>query len=202
MKKYIKLFYFILTISLIAPIVIFIWHFKDQQYSDSISDWGTFGDFIGGVLATIIALANLYIFIKLTSLVAETQNKNNLQQIETQKRVAMGQLRYEAIKEISQHLNPTVPTMLMKEEVEATLYASLQKHIFMTFVDNNGLLFNKLKGQDSSGMKLAELLGVVEQGEVEQAGGLMKVLIDFEGAKNEFLQMLQQEMIDDLNKGN
>lgn len=46
---------------MILPVIIYVWHFRDHEVSDSPEDWGTFGDYIGGVYSVLVALIVLYL---------------------------------------------------------------------------------------------------------------------------------------------
>ncbi len=49
------------AIVMIAPIACYMWKFRSGHISDSPADWGTFGDYIGGVYSVIIAFLVVYI---------------------------------------------------------------------------------------------------------------------------------------------
>ncbi|PNW27230.1 hypothetical protein [Formosa algae] len=56
---------------LLIPILIFIANFYKHSVSDSISDWGAFGDFFGGILNTTISFLSLVILAFLTYFVSK-----------------------------------------------------------------------------------------------------------------------------------
>ncbi len=49
------------VIVMIAPIACYMWQFRNGQISNNPADWGTFGDYIGGVYSVIIAFLIVYI---------------------------------------------------------------------------------------------------------------------------------------------
>lgn len=61
------------------PIIFFIYHFKDLEISDNISDWAQFGDYIGGTLNPIISYVSLLFVGFITYLVARQSDDHNLQ---------------------------------------------------------------------------------------------------------------------------
>lgn len=82
MKKYIKN-NILLTISvisfilLIIPVVLFIYQFGGNTLSNDPIVWGTFGDFMGGTLNTIISFSSLIILGLLTYIVSKQSNQEN-----------------------------------------------------------------------------------------------------------------------------
>ncbi|APU10422.1 hypothetical protein A5M85_09040 [Cellulophaga lytica] len=62
---------------LILPMGIFLFKFKNQLVSSEISDWASFGDYIGGVVNTIISLLSLIVLGYITFLVSKQSNLEN-----------------------------------------------------------------------------------------------------------------------------
>lgn len=56
--RYLKngLFYLAIILVLCAPVLLYVWHFKNYDISDNPADWGNFGDYIGGVYSVLVAL--------------------------------------------------------------------------------------------------------------------------------------------------
>ncbi|MDR0972853.1 MAG: hypothetical protein LBM61_02550 [Prevotellaceae bacterium] len=83
--KGIKVIATIAVILVILAIVIFIIYFPIQnQYlilSNRISDWGSFGSYIGGIINPILAGLNIYIFYVLTKTATEFGNRNVQKQL-------------------------------------------------------------------------------------------------------------------------
>lgn len=73
----------IITVLLIVlvPVLVFIFNFRDSYISSDISDWGSFGDYLGGILNSIISLltliATIYIALKISN-IEEKRNERNL----------------------------------------------------------------------------------------------------------------------------
>ena len=49
------------VVILLLPIIIYVWHFHSYPISDNPVDWGTFGDYIGGIYSVLVALLAVYI---------------------------------------------------------------------------------------------------------------------------------------------
>lgn len=65
----------LLLFLLVAPILVYWLNFKGYGVSDNPSNWGVFGDYIGGVLNPFIAFLNLGILIYLTVFVSREDTK-------------------------------------------------------------------------------------------------------------------------------
>lgn len=58
-KKSLKsLLFFLLFVS---PISVYIYHFHDYEISKNPSDWGNFGDYIGGVYSILVTVLAIYL---------------------------------------------------------------------------------------------------------------------------------------------
>lgn len=69
----------ILSISLIGilvllPIIVFVSNFNSHSFSDDISEWGAFGDYIGGVYSVYISLG-LYLLSRKLGRTDKLRNK-------------------------------------------------------------------------------------------------------------------------------
>lgn len=94
------------SILLIIGTLVFYWnHFFHCQISEKPSDWGMFGDFIGGTINPLLAVINICITIWLTIIITKFSNINIDKQIIVQKQVVKIQLRHEALKELRLNLN-------------------------------------------------------------------------------------------------
>lgn len=70
----ISIFSFIL---LLVPIVIFINNFGGNTISNDLSDWASFGDFMGGTINIVLSLTSLIILAILTNTVSKQSNQEN-----------------------------------------------------------------------------------------------------------------------------
>lgn len=68
---------FISVLLIIIPISCYIIKFKDHNFSNDPAVWGTFGDFIGGTINTILSLSSLVILAILTSSVSKQSSEEN-----------------------------------------------------------------------------------------------------------------------------
>lgn len=49
------------VITMMLPIAVYIFHFRNYNISDTTADWGSFGDYIGGIYSVLIAILVLYL---------------------------------------------------------------------------------------------------------------------------------------------
>ena len=73
----IKSYAIILGIICFIPIIIYPINFWNHKFSDDPSDWGTFGDYLGGVLNPILAIIGLFITVALAYL-SDKWNKTSI----------------------------------------------------------------------------------------------------------------------------
>jgi len=71
------LFFIVLLVIFIIPIVIFAFHFFSwpPTLSNNLIDWASFGSYFGGILSPLIGLANIVILWYITVLVEDANSK-------------------------------------------------------------------------------------------------------------------------------
>lgn len=74
---------FIIASSFIVliPIILFIFNFGGQLISGKIEHWAQFGDYVGGVINTIISLLNLIVLIYITKWLKDVEDHRNSQNL-------------------------------------------------------------------------------------------------------------------------
>lgn len=77
MRKKIYLLGFLGLVMAVLPIIIFTFFFNSQVVSDNISDWASFGGYIGGTVNTVISVLSFFVLSWLTYLVSDINNKEN-----------------------------------------------------------------------------------------------------------------------------
>lgn len=138
-KKNLLLFIAITIFSLMTPVIIFIIYFKSSEISRNVSDWGSFGDYFGGMINPIISILNLIVLGYITYLIA----KNS---VEENKKLYFLQRRIEAFDELMRYMPqfnmaPTrilLPLKKMARKIEETSsYESLDSIIEETNAQMN-----------------------------------------------------------------
>lgn len=67
----------VVGIVLLVPSLFYVYNFKSYNLSKSTEDWGTFGDFFGGVTNTIISLLSLIILTYISWIVSKFSSEEN-----------------------------------------------------------------------------------------------------------------------------
>lgn len=120
----------ILGILIITPVLIYLWNFSGQKLSSDPSNWGTLGDFIGGIINPIIALASLIILSYLTYLVSQQSNEKNKSLLLFEKKLSAYEELTKPFKEINLVPNRITITLQGMEQLEdLTPEIKLQKLI-------------------------------------------------------------------------
>lgn len=103
---------FLALLVLAAPLVVYVIHFGKLSISDNPADWGSFGDYIGGVYAVLVTFLAVYLTRHLEKRDAE-RNKA---------KAAVGEI-YQQIGKIDyQHVNMNSVNRLLRLTKEYELY--------------------------------------------------------------------------------
>lgn len=70
---------YIVMLMLILPVIVYGYHFRENDWSSSPSDWGAFGDYIGGVYSVVLTIVLVY--------VTYTMNRKNDERKECKKAI-------------------------------------------------------------------------------------------------------------------
>jgi uncharacterized membrane protein len=105
LKSFLVWFWILFGISILFATGFFVSKFHSSELSSNPANWGTFGDYFGGITQSIIALANLVIFVKLTILLSVYQRTQNANELDLQKKIVLTQLKSDVVKNISDKLN-------------------------------------------------------------------------------------------------
>ncbi len=91
-KKFLNLVIVITLVFMLVPVLIYILNFKGENISDSSADWGTFGDYIGGIagtflnlIAALFSLVSVYITLRIATRIHESEQRFNEDNIEREK---------------------------------------------------------------------------------------------------------------------
>jgi len=74
-KKILKLILWICISIAIATIGFYAYNFNKSPLSSDPSDWGTFGDYIGGILNPILGITNIIVLIYISLLISKYEDK-------------------------------------------------------------------------------------------------------------------------------
>jgi len=147
LKVFLVVFGLIFSIALIIPPLFYAVNFFGGRLSENPQIWGTFGDYIGGLFNPLLAIANLVIFIKLTIIVADMQEKSNVQALNFQQKVLTSGLMHDSIKELSATLNTLGQNIKVnRTQTDWEILKVLQTTT--TFTNNYSHLFSDLDSRE------------------------------------------------------
>lgn len=91
----------IAIVLIIIPLIFYVLNFHDQYFSSESSDWGTFGDYVGGVVNPVIGLLNVIVLIYLTLKIADIDDKNRIDEKKNRVNENLDNLRLTGFKELN-----------------------------------------------------------------------------------------------------
>lgn len=74
-KRDLKVILWICIILAIVTIGLYVFNFNKSPLSSDPSDWGTFGDYIGGILNPILGITNIIVLIYISLLISKYEDK-------------------------------------------------------------------------------------------------------------------------------
>ncbi len=189
-KTFLIVFGILLFIALTIPILFYTGNFWGQNISDDTQVWGTFGDYFGGIFNPLIAIANLIIFIKLTLIVADMQDKSTKQSLIFEKKILSSGLMHDSIKELSNVLNTLGQNIKAnRNQTDWEILKVLQTTI--TFSNNYYHLFTDIDSQEIQD-ELNILLRVVRTRPYNQQN-FVNSFNNYLNAKDKYIQKLHNQ---------
>lgn len=104
MSIYQKIGILLIILLLISPVLTYIFAFHSFKISNQPSEWGTFGDFIGGVINPLIALLTLLVTIYIAIEISKLEDKRSEKTIDFEKRRFLNELRESEYRRITYEL--------------------------------------------------------------------------------------------------
>lgn len=150
LKKMFKIL--LLSLVILLPIIFFIYHFASHSFSNDISKWGAFGDFIGGVYSVYISIGLFFLSRKL----GKTDEWRNKQRLHIEKLYGM-------IRSINNNgtLNVSMFADFVNEIASAELY--LSKNIIKRIINLQDNYAEASENPEVLNMELeTEVLGMLK----------------------------------------
>lgn len=151
-KTYLIIAISITVLFILIPFLFYIYNFWENEISNSSSDWGTFGDYFGGLLNPIIGIANIAILIIISYQIAGWDNKRH-----------KNEFLYQAYRVLSDKLSGVTIKNLNSEQLydlEQFLLSFRSNQQFLFEVVEANIIFNeRIFGLQSCTLQLKELLG-------------------------------------------
>lgn len=98
---------FIIFISIILTLSFYFFQFNNGL-SLSNSNWGSFGDYLNGVLSPILTIVNIWVFIRLTEVINSSDKKQKSEELSLQKKLLLIQLRQNELEKFSSIVNDRI----------------------------------------------------------------------------------------------
>lgn len=125
-KRIIIAFGIFLLIILIIPIIIYSINFHNHFISMDSSDWGTFGDFIGGITNPIIGIVNVLVLVYLTLKISEIEKNNRSIDQTNRENENLDGIRLEGFKELNSFFMRLVKRIANDTPIENTEKVSIK----------------------------------------------------------------------------
>lgn len=127
--------------------------------SSNPSDWGVYGDFIGGSINPLLTIVNIIALVYLTYIVSHIEENRAQESINAQKIITLTQMRYNAASELTKDLDDIFSAKQMAD-VAKPLDKLLLKTI--VFEKNSDFLFGKLYTEEFKNKYFRELEGSIQ----------------------------------------
>lgn len=132
---------FIIFISIISTLSFYFFQFNNGL-SLSNSDWGSFGDYLNGVLTPILTIINIWVFIRLTEAIDSSEKKQKADELSHRKKLLLIQLRQNELEKFSSIVNDRI----IYTPEDETGFLVYQAHSFLDyFVETKSNLFPIMK---------------------------------------------------------
>lgn len=190
-------FWILLGISLLVTIGFFLSKFHSAGLSGEPANWGTFGDYFGGITQSIFAFANLIIFVKLTILLAAYQKTQSSNELDLQKRIVLTQLKSDVVKNISDKLNSFFE--IIKDSSQKRLDLINLAGQVDSFSKHNSHLFAGLTNNSDIAKSLIEIANCykINYGSEEEKIQDLKIKVtQFYSERDKFIQGLHVQILD------
>ncbi|GEO02916.1 hypothetical protein AAE02nite_05800 [Adhaeribacter aerolatus] len=137
-RNKLKLVTTFLVVLPLIPIFIYLLNFFDTSLSDNPSDWGTFGDFFGGILNSYFSLLTLLITIYIAYEISNLEEKRNERNLSFERRKLLTELRESEFRRIGSELRKLGDLgeesgrgkILQNVYSQVQFYGFINKHLF------------------------------------------------------------------------
>ncbi|MGB3946539.1 MAG: hypothetical protein WBM13_01025 [Bacteroidia bacterium] len=162
-SNYIKAIYLTIFLSFSTTIIVYIINFSSLDVSKNTADWGTFGDYFGGVLNPITALINILVFIYLTKVIAKTEELSNLNNLEYHKKLTLAELKHHSYIEFADKLDD-LPRILFNEELNKYADETTLLIIYVqSFIENMTHLFPLFENKKNTENLLESMKKIIQK---------------------------------------
>lgn len=150
LRTYLKVTISLMVLLIIVPFVFYITNFFGSNLSSNTSDWGTFGDYFGGILNPIIGITNIVVLIIISYQIAGWDNKRH-----------KNEFLYKAYCNLSDKLDKYKTNELKASQLKelSDFLVSFKINQQFLFERNASIIFNeRVFGLETASLQLRNLL--------------------------------------------
>ena len=81
----------LIIFSILLTVCLYFYQFN-KGLSINSSDWGSFGDYVNGVLSPILTIVNIWVFVRLTQVINSSDKKQKENELLHQKKLVFIQI--------------------------------------------------------------------------------------------------------------
>ena len=126
----------------------YLWKFNDGTFSTNKGDWGTFGDYFGGILNPLAGVVSLILLSHVSLQVAKIDENRSKTEIASQKAIALSNLKIDAYKKLDKLLSKFENTVIPPNPGTADKLLLLREQYINYFIIYTHLI--DFKGSNSA----------------------------------------------------
>lgn len=127
----------LIIFSILLTVCLYFYQFN-KGLSINSSDWGSFGDYVNGVLSPILTIVNIWVFVRLTQVINSSDKKQKENELLHQKKLVFIQILQNELDKFSSIIN----VKIIYHPDDKTGYLVYQAKSFLTsFVETKSKLF-------------------------------------------------------------
>lgn len=119
---------------------LYMYNFGDGTFSINKAEWGAFGDYVGGVVNPLTALANLAFLVYVSYQISELDKARTEGELEMQKKIALYGLKNDAYKELDELLRKIQDSVLPVSDKTADEIILLRQSLVSFFTIKRHLI--------------------------------------------------------------
>lgn len=129
----------------LIPNLIYMCNFVGKGMSSNPSDWGVYGDFIGGSINPVLTIVNITALVYLTYTVSHIEENRAQESINVQKIITLNQMRHDMVVEFSKGLDTIFSSDRNVDALKALHKLRMETYLFWK---NSEYYFSDLYNED------------------------------------------------------
>lgn len=160
-NKFIRTIYWALGLTFFLTIVAYLINFCGHIFSTKSTDWGVFGDYFGGILNPITAAINILVFIYLTKVISQSDEKAQQRNLAYQKSLTLAELKHASYIELTKLLESLTDKML-GVHADTRFETTLLMQSIKGFFENMSHLFPLFDDKENTQPIILKLASITE----------------------------------------